>query len=214
VWLCGREDWSFAGVVYHTTNGGQSWTRQVVTNWFYYPYRITALPSGDAWFAGYAGAIFRRETSTAVFPTSYTLQTGVHIGGGLSELRLSDDAYFVAGPQYSIPRSQDPVMLELVGTVPSASPTSLQFELESRVTAEVAVLVEFWNYQTGSWETVHSSSGQQTDTTVTITASAPLTQYIEQSTRQVRARVRWRPAVTAQRGWQAYVDRTVWKVIP
>ncbi len=62
IWMCGRVDSSSAGVVYHSTNAGQTWSRQVVQPWPTYPYRISALDSGHVAFAGYGGTIFRRST--------------------------------------------------------------------------------------------------------------------------------------------------------
>jgi photosystem II stability/assembly factor-like uncharacterized protein len=214
IWLCGREESTFTGFVYHTTNGGQSWSRQVVTDWFYFPYRMTALPSGDAWFAGYAGSIFRRVVpSTDVLPQSAQLQIGVHVSGGVPELLASDNAYYVAKPRYGIPRQQDRVMLVVEGTSPSTTPSALEFKVECRVTDSVQLRVEFWNFQTGAWEEVHFSQAALVDTEVTVTAPAPASRYIDVSTRKVRARLLFRPADT-NRLWIAYIDRTVWRVVP
>ena len=67
VWMTGREDFAFDGVVYHTTNAGATWTREVVTSFpADVPYTISAKPSGDVWFGGYNGRIFRKTGTTGV----------------------------------------------------------------------------------------------------------------------------------------------------
>jgi photosystem II stability/assembly factor-like uncharacterized protein len=79
VWMTGREDLSFDGVVYHTTNAGSSWSREVVTNYPPdVPYSISARPSGDVWFGGYGGRIFKKNGVNGVInnqeiPLSFSL---------------------------------------------------------------------------------------------------------------------------------------------
>jgi len=65
VWAVGRENFSFDGVIYHTTNGGVNWTREVVTHYLPdVPYTISAFASGDVWFGGYNGRIFKKNGSS------------------------------------------------------------------------------------------------------------------------------------------------------
>jgi len=64
VWAVGREDFSFDGLVYHTTNAGVTWSREVVTQYLPdLPYSISAFPSGDVWFGAYNGRIFKKNGS-------------------------------------------------------------------------------------------------------------------------------------------------------
>ncbi len=64
VWAVGRENFSFDGLVYHTTNAGVTWSREVVTQYLPdLPYSISAFPSGDVWFGGYNGRIFKKNGS-------------------------------------------------------------------------------------------------------------------------------------------------------
>jgi photosystem II stability/assembly factor-like uncharacterized protein len=62
VWAVGRENFSFDGLVYHTTNAGVTWSREVVTDYPPdLPYSISAFPSGDVWFGGFNGRIFKKN---------------------------------------------------------------------------------------------------------------------------------------------------------
>ncbi len=68
VWLTGRELNSFAAVVYHTTDAGQTWEKEVVGEYPYIPVGVSATPSGNVWIAGYAGRIQHLPGSTVSVP--------------------------------------------------------------------------------------------------------------------------------------------------
>jgi len=216
VWIGGVGYNGNDGFVFHTTDGGQAWARKIVSvNSYFYPNAISVLPSGDAWYAGFAGSIFHKPpTSAIVEPTQFALAPGILIGGGLSDLFQSDDQYLVAGPQHNISRKHDPITLQIEGTAQTSNPSVLEFILESRVTSDVQLKVDLWNFAQSAWETVHASAAPSADTTVTISASAPLSRFIEPSSRKMKARIRWRPAPNVSRSWRAYVDRAVWRITP
>ncbi|HXG01688.1 MAG TPA: YCF48-related protein [Bacteroidota bacterium] len=66
-WATGREsDVTREGVVYHTTNGGISWSRQVIAEDPYWGYAIAGSPSGHVWIGGYEGRILKRTAPTGV----------------------------------------------------------------------------------------------------------------------------------------------------
>ena len=66
-WLTGREadPLTMNGVVYHTTNGGTTWTREVVAPNPYWGYAITGS-GGNVWIAGYEGRILKKLGPTGV----------------------------------------------------------------------------------------------------------------------------------------------------
>lgn len=215
VWIGGVGYNGNDGFVFHTTDGGQTWSREIVSvNSYFYPNAISVLPSGDTWYAGFAGSIFRKPpASTIVEPAQFAIAPGILIGGGLSDLFQSDDRYLVAGPQNNS-RAPDPIILQVEGTAPSSNPSVLEFILESRVLGDVQLKVDFWNFAQSVWETVHASPAPLTDTTVTASASGPLSRFIEPSTRKMKTRIRWGPAPTASRKWRATIDRSVWRITP
>jgi hypothetical protein len=53
------------GIVYHTTNGGTTWTREVVATNPYWGYAITGS-GGNVWIAGYEGRILKKQGPTGV----------------------------------------------------------------------------------------------------------------------------------------------------
>ncbi len=73
IWIVGR-DTDFNGVMRHTTDGGKTWSRQMVNGYPYYPYRITAPTSNDMWFGGYNGAICHKEGPKAKLTGKVSLE--------------------------------------------------------------------------------------------------------------------------------------------
>jgi photosystem II stability/assembly factor-like uncharacterized protein len=214
VWICGRESSSFAGVMYHSTNGGQSWSRQVVTDWFYYPYRVSALPGGHVWFGGYSGTIFRKEPSMyTVPPLSYTFVRGSAAGGGLSDLFNSDDSWLIGAPSPFFALTSDPIELVVNGTSPLTAPAAMNLQIESRVSpGRTMQRVEFWNFATSAWELVYSGDSTATDSTITVPAPGSVARFVEPGTQKVRAKVRWRPGVFSVGNWRASIDRIAWQI--
>lgn len=216
IWLCGREDFTNIGILYHSLDGGSTWTRQVVTDWFYYPYRMSALTTGDAWFAGYVGSIFRRPTTPVVVdPVSLLIVRGFGLGGSLGSLLLSDDRYLIVVPHATSVPGDDPIMVQVEGIAPTANASALQFLMESRVSAGgIEEKVQLWNYAQARWEVVHLAPAPLTDTLVTVSAPAPASRFIDPATRKVRAQMRWRPTGIMTRTWRALIDRSVWRLTP
>ena len=68
VWVTGREQGTDRGFVYHTTNGGTSWSKQLVSNYPYVPVSVSGLASGSAWIGGYAGRILQHQGQSVDAP--------------------------------------------------------------------------------------------------------------------------------------------------
>jgi photosystem II stability/assembly factor-like uncharacterized protein len=170
IWMCGREHNSFAGFVYRSTNGGQTWTRQIVSsgNTFLYPYRITALPSGDAWYGGYAGQIARRQiAATEIQPTGFTKVRGEIVSGTWQSTITSDDNRLVMRPGITFTTSQAPIAVEFTAQAP-LNTNSLTLQVESSATAQtIGLQIEMFDYDANQYVSVHSAASSTTDQTYT-----------------------------------------------
>jgi len=209
IWLCGREDWSFAGVVYHSTNGGQTWTRQVVTNWFYYPYRISALPTGEAWFGGFFGSIFKRTIpSTTLNPTSFAMQPGFVSAGALTDLFASDNSHLVMDPANVDSKVMDPIQLETSFTSPTANPTSIEVIVESKASpGRPQQTVEIWNFAQNRWEFLNAVFSNASDSVSTLSVPVPLSRFVNATNGNLKVRVKWRQDGVSPRRWNAFADQ-------
>jgi hypothetical protein len=177
IWLCGREDFSFDGVVYHSTNGGQSWSRQVGSpgSEATCPYRFTALPTGDAWYGGYAGRIARRQTATTeVRPNALTMIRGIVRSGSLTSVLESDDSRLEMRPGPVFTTTMTPLVAEFTGQGPSGNLSRLDLVVESSASSPVVqVVFQMVGYDVGTFVDVGSANSTTTDHTYTFELANP-----------------------------------------
>ena len=214
IWICGRENFSFAGVVYHSINGGQTWTRQVVSvgNTFTYPYRFTALPTGDAWYGGYAGTIARRQTPAAEIPVSgMNLVRGRVVSGTLQSVLNSDNTRLELRPGVTLSTGQAPTVVEFTGNAPTGHLSNLTLLVESAATSSnVGISIDMFDYNTGQFvnmTNVPSSTGDQT-----YTFSRTDADRFTSGTGEVKCRVSYKASgPTTTYPWTTRIDWIHWQ---
>jgi outer membrane protein assembly factor BamB len=148
-----------------------------------------------------------------VNPTSFTVQPGTIVSGGLPQLLSSDDQRLVMKPGVVLISSQRPLVVTLEGAVPSGNYGSLRMTLESRSTsANIRQWVEFYNFTSGRWDQVHTAPTTIVDAQVNIPAQT-IAPYMEAGTRRVRARVSYKAeGPVLQYPWTVSIDQAVWNV--
>lgn len=216
VWACGRLNLPSDGVVYHTVNGGQTWTRQVVQSAPSNPYRVWALPTGNAWFGGFGGTIYRRRVGDqTVLPFSFTIAVGRLVSGSLASLFSSDNAYVVAA-QSTNGDFVEPIQIVVQGTSTVASPASLKFLTESHTDGEgVQQKASLWNWQTNRWEDLGTNWVRRTDQTQTLSVTGTPSRFVQPGTRLMKARIRFaQVSADTLAQWKIWSDRYVWQVRP
>lgn len=161
-------------------------------------------------------AIDANQTGTidTRLPASFTISPGTPMGGSLSDLWDSDNLYVAAGAGIVLVPTQHPLRMVITSTAVSTNATRVALELESKATSgSIQQLVEFWNYQTNSWELGDIRQMSTSDLTLEIVATGNPTHYIHQTTREVRARMSCRPTSPLLAfPWRASWDRAVWKI--
>lgn len=68
VWLTGRDVNTWQGLVYHTTDAGATWQKEIVGEYPYIPVGVSARPGGSVWIAGYSGRVQHLPGSTVSVP--------------------------------------------------------------------------------------------------------------------------------------------------
>lgn len=136
--------------------------------------RATAEDKGSSGFDEFYGwgrinARFAldRALQDIAFPSSISLFRGTHTNGGPNEAKHSDDFYYAANGSM-IPQALAPAIgVSVQGVSPKASPTKLQFLVETRVNkSNVTQTTQLFNVNTGAWETVDSRIATTTDNLV------------------------------------------------
>ncbi|MBA3727329.1 MAG: hypothetical protein H0W86_13085 [Armatimonadetes bacterium] len=101
-------------------------------------------------------------------------------------------------------------------TAPVQIPSSLVYTVESRTNvAGFTHTIDIWNWTTSSWDVIAVDSTASSDEVVSTDVTGSSVHYIQNGTRKVRSRSRWRgngsPLVPTLR---AGVDQVKWTVVP
>jgi hypothetical protein len=184
-----------------------------VTDDFYYPYRITALASGDVWFGGFAGAIFQRDTGITVNPTGFVVGPGAALSGNLASLFTSDDNRLVARPGIVLTSPQAPIGIVVEGVV-AGSPSRMQVVIESSASqGGILETVEAYNFATNTYNSLGTAALTTTDAGHVMEIPDVASHIGPGNVVRVRLRYKATTPVLAY-PWLARLDQVVWRILP
>ena len=146
-----------------------------------------------------------------VTPQSYVVTIGDEISGGTQELANSDDQDLVA--RRSSSTIQSIVEVEFQATSPVGNPSELEFCFEASVFARGGVVqtISLFNYDTNSFEVIDTRNASRfNDSTATITPTGDIGRFVDDSSSQVLAKVRFRSNVNRQ-NFSAAIDLVKWR---
>ncbi len=172
------------------------------------------LSSNTLYAATYGRGFWRIALPPIVYPSSAQVVSGTPFGGGLNELRNSDDRYMTVLGDDFIPMAQ----VVFTGTSTVLAPSELHFFLEtSSPRTDIRQTLEFYNYALSRWDVVDQrfmTVGDSRFIEKVIGNAAP---YVQLVTGQVRARVTMMPDNDVSwpvDGWEHWIDRAVWRAVP
>lgn len=150
-------------------------------------------------------------------PTTATLEKGVYISGDFSDLWFSDDFYYRGRPDWTQPRSVEPLQLVVTGRSPASNINSISFSCESGTTGGNATQkIQMYRYggPTPGWVDVDTRAINTTDGNVTYIYTGANPQYFVNPTDQNRmmARVKVSPDGNVARSFNVRFDRCRWQV--
>lgn len=146
---------------------------------------------------------------------SFSMTRGNRVSGGLTDLAFSDDSRLVAQAG-TVPFLSDyPVQIVILGASPTATPSRLRFRVEAQVQYQaIGQTIELFNYATNTFDTVDFRQGSLADQTVAVDAATP-SQYVDPLTRQVKARLKYKPTqAVPNSSWRIAVDQILWEITP
>lgn len=149
-------------------------------------------------------------TTDYAMPTSFAPRYGAVPTGKIEDLYVSENERLTLTPPFNNDEFA-PAGISLEGVAPSGV-TSLTFKLEANTsTPFLKQRVYLFNYGSGVWELVSTTSTATTDQTVTITPSGDPQRFIQNGTRKIRALATWDVGpVDSAEGWSAAVDLAQW----
>ena len=151
---------------------------------------------------------------TTVSPETLTVGPGVLASGGLAELGQSDNldlrVFRDVGTVSAV------TQFTLTGTSPATMPTQFDFVLEGSCVARSNVVqqVEFFNYQTSSFEVMdirNSNRSPAPDLIVAVSATGDLSRFVDQATGEIQARVRYQADVNRLQ-FSSNTDQAIWVI--
>ncbi|MDQ2986923.1 MAG: hypothetical protein M3R13_09425 [Armatimonadota bacterium] len=147
-------------------------------------------------------------------PSSFSYSPGTHVSGELVDLWDTDNLYVVGSPGIVFSVGQSPLRLVVTSRAASLNATNITLRVESKATsANLRQTVEFYNYTTSTWVTGTSRQMTTADVSTDIVAPGTPNDYIEDSTRNVRARISYQ--VTGPMfafPWRISWDQTIWRI--
>jgi len=150
-----------------------------------------------------------------ILPAGLTLVRGKIVAGGLSDLFYSDDLRLNVQPGMVLTQDEPPVWLVLTGTAPTATPSGLQFTLESKVNTAGMLLqrIELYNYVTQGFEVVDARAPTTYDQVVVVTVSGDPSRFVNPTTREMQAQLSWKATgLVGFFPWTVGIDQAVWTV--
>lgn len=148
-----------------------------------------------------------------VNPSSFTVNQGTLLGGGLAQLAASDNSYLIiVNDEFDAN-----TVVTFDGTSPITSPNSLTAVFEASATRnDLGQYFQLKNFSTNQFETVDFRLSTLTDSTATVTYTSNPGRWINSSTGAIQCRVRYIPTgdVDAADGWSERIDHVEYRVIP
>lgn len=144
-------------------------------------------------------------------PTGYQVLEGTYFGGGVPELQSSDNQKLrVINDEFD-----SSATIDFTGTSSVLVAEYLQFTLEANATRpDLGITISYYSYQTNSFAVIAQRVSSLLDQTYVIDSPPMPGRFVNSSSGEVRARVRWIPFsdVDAADGWGEAVDKVRWRV--
>lgn len=123
------------------------------------------------------------------FAESFSLVRGISAGGGLQDLRASDDSYLFLRPHLVLFSGEDPIQA-LFTTTASSSFSSLSLHIESSANISNAQQKVFlYNFQTNTWDLIDTRPVTLEDSLLELNITNNPSRYVNASTREMRIRI-------------------------
>ena len=152
--------------------------------------------------------------ATKIHAESFTIIRGFAVSGQLSDTFQSDDSYFSFHPGIVLNAVEPPVWLGFESALPQDNPATFVFTLEAKAnTVGLTQTIEFFNYDTGSFELVHSSVATQNDSVIDFQPDGDILRFVDDGTGSINVRLGWKsqgPVFLFP--WTVSIDQIEWTV--
>jgi hypothetical protein len=152
-------------------------------------------------------------TLATLTPLGYTVVTGRYLSGDIGSLQFDDQDYLRIDNQDFDTDSAYPIEVHVRGRSPVANIFSFRFDMQHSVSAEGHwAEISLFRYASNQWFVVFNGPLPTTDTSFSFIAGGNPQQYVNQTTRDVLARIRYYPVNAEVSLFDARLDLVNWVV--
>lgn len=171
--------------------------------WSTYPF----FPSGTVIVSDINSGLFILDATEAttrnVSAATMKVPASVSTTGTLAQVLNSDNTYLEIRPAPTEGFVQSPLQINFTATANDTSPTKIRLTVESLYKdggpdAGATQVVELYDWTTSSYVLVDQRVIKSTDEAIEVTAPGYIPRFVNQTTREVNARVRWAPSKAAR----------------
>lgn len=149
-----------------------------------------------------------------VSPVSFQVTKGALQSGSIVDLLQSDDSKLSISQRAPFSVSDPNAQLVVTGNVPGGQTALLAFTLESSVSASpaknVVQRVELFDFLANKWVNIDERPSSAPDEQVLLVSPGDPERFVNQASREVKARISWFDRGTIGLSWSARVDLARW----
>ncbi|MHB8637205.1 MAG: outer membrane protein assembly factor BamB family protein [Fimbriimonadaceae bacterium] len=171
-----------------------------------------AIADGNLYIAGTTGAVtaVSLKSLQLAIPSGVQIARGVSRYGDLTSIQFSDGQALKVAPGPTLTSQEAPVQVIITGTSVVTSPSDLKLHVQAFANEpNLTEMIDLWNFTSGRWDRISTTSATTGDGTVDATAMSP-TSYVD-ATGGMRARLSWKasgPLLVYP--WSIGIDQAVW----
>ncbi len=187
--------------------------------WSNYPF----FPSGTVIISDINGGMFVLNTTEATTranqASSFALGFSCSAQGTLSSVAASDDDRMILSSVQNDVFVKNPLLAEFSTTAYDTSPTKIRIVVESafkdgisRGGTNATQNVELYDWTTSTYVSASQTTSTSVDQSIEVTAPGGVQRFVNQTTREVKARIYWVGAKSKTSAGKALIDQFLFRI--